>query len=462
MTTPNSNVRGANFTVYDHAGNNFLRTYAWVNPTAMSTYTNLGRAIRSFGGQLTEEDSFEFRFDVMDVSGSNTYNGTIFGLQEATGPDDGTREGFGVFVVDTHAPATEPVDLVTCDLTSFKYAGWVGGYNFMTNSGNWKCSFDQEGAFDEVRLTYDGTMKRILAKVYSNDIPVAFIPPLGYPRTFTLENLVAVQGTGSSGSKESVVDVDNLCITELRPNLFEVDDFSSFANTPVLVTTNPPGTWTTNGTICSPPDSGHGGSFVVTNSGGDNYLHAFSDVNGVNITAYTNLGRAVRSLGTSVTTNDAFTLIVDIAGHEVSSGIRNNIVFGLQEGGTDDGTREGLALGYDAAEILWIQDLSVFSGGNFGFIIGGYLSAATLDQVRLTYDNEMGDGNVLVEVVNNDVITAWTNLTYSTDFVFENFIVSQGTGNDGAAGPMSLDIDNVRLIKGYASAAPEGSMIVVR
>jgi len=233
-----------------------------------------------------------------------------------------------------------------------------------------------------------------------------------------------------------------------------VEDFESFPSPAQDVTSTPPGTWATYGTI-SGVDTGAGANFEVRSG---NYLHTYVNTGASAITTYANLGRAIRRTGMELTEADAFSLTIDLLA-ETGDHTWNSLMVGLQDAdGSDDGSRAGLAIGLMdagwtpyAGNVAYAVDMASFAQDQWGYNFtscsawSSQQMPGTYDQLRLTYDNSFVGYNVLVEMLNSGSTVQSVTWTYSGSFSFENVVVVQGTGTANS-GSQTMDLDNITVV----------------
>jgi len=467
---------GAAFEVRN-SGDNYLYVDAYVDANHHTNYTDLGRATSSLGEQFTPSDKFQLSFDVLGLSGGDTFNGLAFGLQDNTGTDDGSREGLAITINDTVWPPANWINVR--DLASWNDppqppppAGYP--WNFQQGGANLAVN---DGAFDELRMTYDASF--VVLEVL-NSGSVIGITTNGYIKGFGFGNFIVMQNTGTANSGAIGMSIDDLTVTRLESDWLMLEDFESYGGTPVDISA---GGWTTAGTI-SPVDDGVGANFEVRDG---NILHMYGSTqsNGVPqgvMSNYTDLGRAIMSLGgRTYTTNDAFTLAFDVVDMPITTaGGWNSMFVGLQNGnGPDDGSRPGLGVAlmdpgwsspFDGrVASVWPFDMSSFStnGSPVGADFIDAIDPAkwiivdtgqSFVQVRLTYDNSMAT-NVQVTVHDDDgTLIGSQTWDYPDDFAFKNLVVGQGCG-DADCLAMTVDIDHIRLTDN--GSGNRGTLVVI-
>lgn len=221
---------------------------------------------------------------------------------------------------------------------------------------------------------------------------------------------------------------------------------------------NPPGTWTTAGTIAGSENaSGLYAQVRDSGAGGGNYLRVTADSN-ANAT-YSTLGRAVHDSGLDLTEDLGFSLCVDVL---AAGGNDNHGSFGigLQEAtGADDGSRKGLAFTLtdegDGNFSLGIIDLTSYDGsdaGNRSFKTRLESSSATLahgsfDRIWMIYDPDKPD-NLLLEALRGTTVVASATGNYDmADIMLENLVILQTQGTDAGGHEIRASLDNLTVMQ---------------
>jgi len=246
-----------------------------------------------------------------------------------------------------------------------------------------------------------------------------------------------------------------------------IEDFESFT-TPVAIDNNPPGSWTTFGTIASGFE-GQGLYAEVLEGEGTNFcrMSTGSPVPGY---VYENVGRALLSLpeGQYVAEGAAWSISVDILAHG-GNDLYGIATIGLQDAtGADDGSRIGIAVDFvdlaSGGTYFGIKDLSSWGGddANAGFktTFGGLeVQDDQYDRFVLSYDPSMGGGeNVVLEVYDGTALKGAVSGYYPVaSFNFDNVWIGQGQGSGGGARMATMDIDNIEVI----GLVPEPSGIIL-
>jgi len=466
LTSDDYDTIGLNVEARTSGANKYLHVFANLGDLGgteepIPNYQDLGRATRDLGTELTEQQNFWLSFDILDKgSVGEHFNAIAVGVQDKDGTDDGSRKGVGIsMAIGWAGSASNRFRII--DLAS-----WDGaGDNNFTNGSDF---FDvHTNTADQVWLSYltNGTLA---LHAMDNGVEVETVT-WTYSGSFSFENLVVMEATGWGYAGDLWFDVDNIELGTWLPSFTRtdtLDDFEGFSTTPTNITADPPGTWSSSGTLLTSDDADNTGLHPeVRDDGGDKYLHLYGNLESDGITTYTGLGRAVRSVGRELTEELAFQLAFDVKELR-GDHVWNFLGVGVQDAdGTDDGTRKGIAILFGQAHydpypiFVSLVDLTSFGpygGYNFGTGSTSILTYTNqFDELRMSH---IAAGQFVLETLSNGTVVASMPWAYDLPFSFGNVIVMEGTGT-ASRDRLWLDMDNLVL---RTSPSVTGSLLVIR